>query len=199
MHEHHPVGPERATTPSQDLAPADTLFVRLQHQTALLAAAAALRAASPPRWADLLHDYAVASGRVVPVIVDADPASSDWLTPRGVVALLVTEECEDDAAVEHVAAALAAMNAVTLTVHGERAERLRPVIDVLSRMMPDAFAELPVDPEAHYHPASAAAVLTPDTLYRSWAPAQPLALPAHDEDERVALLAAYGRVQRREV
>lgn len=201
QHENAADRPDRGRTAESGFVPADTLFVRLRHQTALLAAADALRtpSAAHPRWGALLHDYALASDRVVSVHGDADAATLGWLKPRGVVALLVTEDCSDDHAVEHLAAALSAMNAVTLTIDDERAWRLRPLLGALTRLLPDAFAELPVRPHVHYPTGATAAVLTPHTLYCSWAPPEPLAGAARDDDERLALLTLYGRVRQLEV
>lgn len=203
QHENAAGSPDRSGTAEGGFLPADTLFVRLRHQSALLAAAEALqaRSAGHPGWSALLHDYALASDRVVSVHGDAEAeaATLGWLKPRGVVALLVTEDCRDDHAVEHLAAALAAMNAVTLTIDDERAWRLRPLLGPLTRLLPDAFAELPVRPHAHYPVGATAAVLTPHTLYRSWTPPEPLSGPARDDDERLALLTLYGRVRQLDV
>ncbi|SMH46976.1 hypothetical protein SAMN06295885_2872 [Rathayibacter oskolensis] len=211
MHEQHPADVRRAdharpTTAERVFAPADTLFARIRHQTALLAAADELARESAPqgddspaRWSRLLRDYAIASDRVLSVDGDAEAATLGWLKPRGIVSLLVTEECDDEHAVENLAAALAAMNAVTLTVDVERSERLRAVVTVLSRLLPDAFIELPVHPHAHYPAIAAAAVLTEDVLYRSWAPAAALTGPATSEEDRVALMILYGRVRQLDV
>ncbi|PPG80259.1 MULTISPECIES: hypothetical protein [unclassified Rathayibacter] len=195
--------PERSRTAEQHWGPADSLFPRLHRQSSLLAAAEAVAQVDGPGpgdvWSRLLHDYAHASDRVVSVDGDAEAATLGWLKPRGVVSLLVTERCDDDAAAEHLVAALAAMNAVTLSVHEARAVRLRPLLDVLHRLLPDAFAELPVDRSAHYPAGTAIAVLAPGVLYRDWAPPQALAGPAHDDDDRLAMLTLYGRIRQLDV
>ena len=201
QHENPQDPPDRAGTVEGALLPADTLLVRLRHQTALLAAADLLRAdpTVDPHWSGLLHDYALVSDRVVSVHGDAEAATLGWLKPRGVVALLVTEECSDAGTVEHLAASLSAMNAVALTVDDERARRLRPVLDALSKLLPDAFAGLPVRPHVRYPPGAMAAVLTPHTLYRSWAPPEELPEAAGDDDGRLALLTLYGRMRQLDV
>ncbi|MDY0913212.1 hypothetical protein [Rathayibacter festucae] len=210
---HEPTGdtpesadPERSATAEHEFRPADTLFTRLQRQCALLSAAETLADAADDtvrRWSRLIHDYALTSDRVVSVHGDAEAAVLGWLKPRGVVALLVAEDCDDDHAVEHLAAALAAMNAVTLTVDGERAERLAPLTSTLARLLPGAFAELPVDADAHYPEGAVAAVLTPEILYRAWTPPETLrALESgeeRDDDERLALLTLYGRIRQLDV
>ena len=211
MHEHaegapEGIDPERSATAQHELRPADTLFTRLQRQSALLAAAEALTGSPDDavrRWGRLVHDYALTSDRVVSVHGDAEEAVLGWLKPRGIIALLVTEECSDDHAVEHLVAALAAMNAVTLTVDDERAERLAPLVRALVRMLPGGFAELPLDAHAHYPEGATAAVLTPENLYRAWTPPETLEEPAtgheRDDDERLALLTLYGRVRQLDV
>ncbi|NQX15918.1 hypothetical protein [Rathayibacter sp. VKM Ac-2857] len=210
---HEPTGdtpestdPERSATAEHEFRPADTLFTRLQRQCALLSAAETLADAADDtvrRWSRLIHDYALTSDRVVSVHGDAEAAVLGWLKPRGVVALLVTEDCDDDHAVEHLAAALAAMNAVTLTVDGERAERLAPLTNTLARLLPGAFADLPVDAHAHYPEGAVAAILTPEILYRGWTPPETLrALESgeeRDDDERLALLTLYGRIRQLDV
>ncbi|NRG41807.1 hypothetical protein HRK28_12885 [Rathayibacter sp. VKM Ac-2835] len=211
MHEHagdtpESPEPERSATTEHVLRPADTLFTRLQQQSALLAAAEALAGSSDDavrRWGRLVHDYALISDRVVSVHGDAEEAVLGWLKPRGVVALLVTEDCVDDHAVEHLAAALGAMNAVTLTVDGERSDRLAPLTSALERLLPSAFAELRIDAEARYPVGATAAVLTRQHLYRAWTPPLTLDAPSggdvRDDDERLALLTLYGRVRQLDV
>lgn len=211
MHDHadhapEGIDPERSATAEHELRPADTLFTRLQRQSALLAAAAALAASAEDAvrgWARLVHDYALTSDRVVSVHGDAEEAVLGWLKPRGIVALLVTEECDDDQAVEHLAAALGAMNAVTLTVDGERSARLAPLTRALEHLLPGGFAELPPDVNAHYPEGATASVLTQQHLYRAWTPPQTLDVPAsggvRDDDERLALLTLYGRVRQLDV
>ncbi|QHC58166.1 hypothetical protein [Rathayibacter sp. VKM Ac-2760] len=198
--------PERSATAEHELRASDSLFVRLNQQAALLAAAEVLAGAADAavrRWSRLLHDYALTSDRVVSVHGDAEAATLGWLKPRGVVALLVVEECEDDQVVEHLAAALGAMNAVSLTVDRERAERLAPLTSVLGRLLPGAFVELAVDAHAHYPEGATAAVLTPGHLYRAWTPPEPLpeaeSGTERDDDERLALLTLYGRVRQLDV
>lgn len=211
MHEHagdvpESAEPERSATAEHEFRPADSLFTRLQRQCALLSAAEALADStedSVRRWSRLIHDYALTSDRVVSVHGGAEDAVLGWLKPRGVIALLVTEECADDHAVEHLAAALAAMNAVTLTVDDERAERLAPLTQALARMLPSGFAELPLDAHAHYPEGAMATVVTPENLYRAWTPPATLQGPENgaerDDDERLALLTLYGRVRQLDV
>ena len=200
MHQEHAADqPERPGTAEREFAPADTLFDRIRHEAALVAAAEALEPLGHPVWAGLLRDYTIASDRVLSVHGDAEAATLGWLKPRGIVSLLVTEECSDRHTVEHLAAALAAMNAVTLTVDDERSGRLRPVIDAVVAVLPDAVAELPVRAQSDYPPGAAAAVLTPTALYRSWAPPTLLNGPARDEADRVATLTLYGRVRQLDV
>jgi hypothetical protein len=194
---------DRSRTAERPWGPADTLFTRLRQQSALLVAAEAVASVGGPGpgdlWSRFLHDYAHASDRVLTVDGDAAAATLGWLKPRGVVSLLVTEQCTDAAAAEHLVAALAAMNAVTLTVDAARARRLRPLLEALLRLLPGAFAELPVRPGMHYPAGTAVAVLAPGVLYRGWAPPQALAGPAHDDDERLAMLALYGRIRQLDV
>lgn len=198
-HEQSPGPADRPETRERELAPADTLFVRLRHQTALIAAASALeeRAGDPvsARWARLLRDYALASDRVVSVDGDAEAATLGWLKPRGIVSLLVTEDCSDEHAVEHLIAALSAMNAVTLTVDEQRSARLHGLIELLARLLPDAFEELPVGRDARYPSGAMVAVLAPGALLRTWTPPLTLAGPARDDDDRLELLTLYGRVR----
>ncbi|PPF29988.1 hypothetical protein C5D07_13305 [Rathayibacter tritici] len=199
MQDQHDQDPlERSRTAERHWGPADSLLPRLDRQRALLAAADALADGTSHVWSRLLRDYTRTSDRVVSVHGDAEAATLGWLKPRGVVSLLVTERCDDDTAAEHLVAALAAMNAVTLTVDDARATRLRPLLDVLHQHLPDAFAELAVDRRAPYPAGAAVAVLAPGTFYRAWAP--PLALaPVHDDDDRLALLTLYGRVRQLDV
>jgi hypothetical protein len=202
MHDENPEqAPQRRGVAEGDLLPADTLFVRLRHQAALLAAAEGLLrdAVVEARWALLLHDYAMASDRIVTVHGDAEAATLGWLRPRGIIALLVTEDCSDEHVVEHLAAALAAMNAVTLSVDDERSERLAPLITTLARLLPDAFAELPSRPSAHYPVGATAAVLSSDALYRMWAPPVMLTGPARDEADRLEVIELYGRLRQLEI
>jgi hypothetical protein len=199
QHETSADPPERRSVTERDFAPADTLFDRIRHETALIAAADALEEGGHSAWAAVLRDYTVASDKVLSVHGDADAATLGWLKARGIVSLLVTEECDDAHTVEHVSAALAAMNAVTLTVDAERSERLRPLIEALARVLPDAFAELPVRGHSDYPPGTAAAALTPTELYRSWAAPVTLAGPAREEADRVELLTLYGRLRQLDV
>ncbi|PPG70236.1 hypothetical protein [Rathayibacter rathayi] len=69
---------------------------------------------------------------------------------------------------------------------------------MLYRLLPDAFAELPVDRRAHYPAGTAAGVPAPGVRYRAWAPPQALAT-AHDDDDRLALLTLYGRIRQLDV
>ena len=46
---------------------------------------------------------------------------------------------------------------------------------------------------------TAVAVLAPGVLYRDWAPPQALAGPAHDDDDRLAMLTLYGRIRQLDV
>jgi hypothetical protein len=200
MHHENTVGPpERHGTAEREFAPADTLFDRIRHEAALVAAADALESLGHRDWSLLLRDYTIASDRVLSVHGDAEAATLGWLKARGIVSLLVTEECDDRHTIEHLAAALAAMNAVTLTVDAERSERLQPVTESLARVLPDAFAELPVREHSDYPPGTAAAVLTPTVLYRSWAPPSVLTGPAREEADRVELLTLYGRLRQLDV
>lgn len=191
---------QRARTAEPHWGPADTVETRLRRQAALLAAADAVAEDGPGGlWSQFLRDYTRAADRVVSVHGDTEAATLEWLRPRGIISLLVTEACDDSDAVEHLTAALAAMNAVTLTLDEERAGRLERLLRSLATLLPDAFAELLPAPHAQYPAGAATAFLTPGLLYRDWAP--PTALPGHaqDDDERLALLTLYGRVRQLDV
>lgn len=192
--------PERSGTTEQRWGPAESLFARLRRQRTLLAAADALaREGLGDLWSRALRAYTGASDRVVSVDGNAEAATLAWLKPRGVISLLVAETCDDSDTVEHLAAALAAMNAVTLTLDEARARRLERLLRALATLVPDAFAELPAAPHTHYPAGAATAFLTPGLLYRDWAP--PKVLPVHDrdDDERLALLTLYGRIHQLDV
>ncbi|AJM77348.1 hypothetical protein [Rathayibacter toxicus] len=199
MHYGHDAEPPKiAETAEAEFGPAETFSERLTRQRAMVLAASTLMRTTP-QWSRMLCSAVAASDRVVSVDGDAETGTLGWLVPQGTVSLLVVEDCDDYHAVEHVASALAAMNAVTLTVDAKRAERLHSLVTALHRCIPQGFAALPAGQDASYPEGATVAVLTPDFLFRSWAPPQILTQPARDKNERLELVSLYGNVRQLDV
>lgn len=156
---------ERSMLRERYVRPPLDFFDRLRRQTALLAVADAFAVAAPTR----LHthaersfrDFTLASDQVLSVARDGDDTSLGWLRPIGSLVFLVSPACTDETVVENIAAALAAMNAVSVAVEDEQHERLHEVFRALEHFLPEAFVEIAVGPEAVYPPDATMAALLP--------------------------------------
>lgn len=178
-------------------------FERLRRQSALLAVADEFAVAEPTELNRTIEaafrGYTLASDRAIDVTPSEDGSTLGWLRPIGSLALLVTRDCPLELVVEHLAAALAAMNAVSVAVEDDQREALTPLLRELAHFLPDAFAELEVGPGAAYPADATVVALLPGLLVFAAAPPIPLAAPAASAADRVVLLERYSRFRQLDV
>ncbi|NQX12884.1 hypothetical protein HQQ80_14710 [Microbacteriaceae bacterium VKM Ac-2855] len=178
-------------------------FDRLRRQTALLAVADAFAVGSgsvlDPVIEHRFREYTAASDHVLTVTGEGRDGTLGWLRPIGSLVLLVPQGCPDEDVVDAVAAALAAMNAVTLALEPVQQERFAGLCDQLSRFLPDAFARIDVGPASHYPPGATIAALLPGLLLFIDAP--PVDLPPLEDslESLVTRLFAFSRLSQLDV
>ncbi|NQX26849.1 hypothetical protein HQQ81_05725 [Microbacteriaceae bacterium VKM Ac-2854] len=188
---------------SRTVRPPLDFFERLRRQSALLAVADEFAVAEPTELNRTIEaafrGFTLASDRAIDVTASEDGSTLGWLRPIGSLALLVTQDCPPPLVVEHLAAALAAMNAVSIAIEPRQREVLAPLLHELTHFLPDAFAELEVGPHAEYPADATVVALLPGLLVFSAAPPIAWETAADTPAERVALLERYSRFRQLEV
>lgn len=178
-------------------------FDRLRRQSALLAVADEFSVAEPTPLNTVIErsfrDFTAASDHAIDVSSADGGSTLGWLRPIGTLALLVTRECPDELVIEHLAAALAAMNAVSIALNREQNERLAPLLHELAHFLPDAFVELTPGPDASYPPDATVVALMPGLLVFTASAPIPLEPTSDSVAARVGLLERYSRLRQLDV
>jgi hypothetical protein len=188
---------------SRVVRPPLDFFERLRRQSALLAIADEFAVAEPTplhrRIEAAFRGYTLASDQAIDVTAAENGSTLGWLQPIGSLALLITRDCSSELVVVHLAAALAAMNAVSIAIESEQRAPLTPLLQELAHFLPEGFAELEVGPHTEYPAGATVVALMPGLLVFAAAAPFPLEAMADSPAARVALLERYSRFHQLDV